>query len=108
MGCPSFLGKSNHTKAASFELLRQRSGGLFLSDFTEVLGVPRHSMSTLLARWTRWKYVLRRVTPLGFKYRLARKGVKWLVRWSAVIPWSDIEAEVQDRRGENSDKEAGQ
>jgi hypothetical protein len=79
---PSFSGKHNRIKLAAWSALYGVRKGMIVSELAAATGSERHSIGTLLCRWTRWRYLLRTDTPFGYSYRLSARGRHWLERWA--------------------------
>ena len=74
-----FLGCHNKVKALSWLLLSQYPGLGYVQIATRV-GTTPASMSVLLGRWCRWRYLIRSGAKGSFTYSIADEALVWVNR----------------------------
>lgn len=97
---PTFVGKHNSIKAKCWLLLYDRclgnQRGLKLAELAEMTGCSYKSLSVLLSRWIKWKYIGYCERKGGREYRLLRRGIAWIDRWHDTMPLADYIRELED------------
>lgn len=90
---PSFEGIHNSMKSKAWLTLLDRRlanrEGLTLAELSAAIpGSSYKSLSVLVGRWLRWKYIGYTNTTNGRRYHLLKKGEQWLSRWieAGVLP----------------------
>ena len=58
----------------AFYLLSQVEGSLTPREWARYSGIKQHSIEVAVAAWTKYRYIQRHVTPLGYSYSLLAKG----------------------------------
>lgn len=102
---PSFRGLHNKRKCQCWIVMLESelSGnqqGLTTRQIVEYMGcssVP--SMLSLLTWWSHWpgvkKFVIRHPHPDFYRWTLADRGRKWLVRWYQFMPLNEYQTEIK-------------
>jgi len=97
---PSFKGKHNAIKSKCFIILFNRQlaneRGLTLSELARETGSNYKSLSVLIGRWIRWRYIGFRQYPGGRQYHLLKRGANWINRWKYVIPLKKYISELEN------------
>ncbi len=95
----TFRGRHNIVKSRVFLVLGEHPSGISIRSIVEESDANYDSLRTMLPRWVRWRYVLRRqVIRHGrkvFAYRLAVRGRRFI---QTRIP-SDIRSQLESDLG---------
>lgn len=102
---PSFSGRHNEIRCKCWLLLYDRylgkKRGLKLVELVQMGNFNYKSLTVLLSRWIRWRYVGARSRPGGREYSLRKRGRAWLQRWWDVLPLDRYIQEIEThQRGE--------
>lgn len=113
---PTFNGRHNKIKAMCWLLLYDRylgnQRGLKLAELAELTGFSYKSLSVLISRWLRWKFIGFPQRPGRREYHLLRRGIAWIDRWRDIMPLDDYIRELEEiqsrgykksRRGKSTD-----
>lgn len=96
---PTFRGIHNTVKAKCFMVLLDRRlqhlPGLTLSELASQTTGNYYSISVLLVRWIRWKYVGYTITPARRRYHILKRGQFWLDRHQDIMPLASLIAELE-------------
>ena len=99
---PSFEGRHNAVKVKVWLILYDaKLGGKpdkTLRELNTLTGCDYKSLSTLLTRWIKWKYVGFHNYPGGRKYYLLKRGVDWLLRWDDTMPIQRYISEIEQHQ----------
>ena len=87
---PTFHGKHNEIKAKCLFLLYHwylnYKRGLALAELVKIGGFNYKSLSVLLSRWIKWRYIGYRNYRGGRVYYIRSRGRRWLERWKYIMP----------------------
>jgi hypothetical protein len=67
-----------------------------LAELAAMTGSSYSSLSVLVSRWTRWKYIGFRGRKGGREYILLARGRGWIERWHDVMPLTDYIRELEE------------
>jgi len=105
---PTFRGIHNSIRCKVWLLLYDRylgkKRGLKLAELVKMGNFNYKSLTVLLSRWVRWRYLGARSRPGGREYSLRKRGRAWLDRWQSIMPLERYLAELENiQRGDKSD-----
>ncbi len=76
---PAYFGhRNNHVKALCFMALARHTRAISLCELAKATQTNYHSLAVMLPRWVRWHYVNRYGDYGAYRYRLSRRGKRFL------------------------------
>lgn len=101
---PTFKGRHNSIRCKVWLILYDRylggNSGLKLNELVKSTGCNYKSLSVLVGRWIRWRYIGYNNYPGGREYHILKRGKDWIERWKNVMPLERYIKEIEVHQAE--------